>query len=109
MSIYYEPKRTGKPVDCIDITDYELLCQEIARDSSLTMEQRRLLTLLATRFLQFKYEKLADYYTITDANMQKWLEKLRCVIVDTDSAIQNGYISYKKNYQSLIGGIVNEK
>lgn len=108
MSIYYDPK-PGKISACVDITEYNKIIWQINGAVGLNPEQRALLKLLATRFIEFKYEKLADYYSSTDADMQKWLEKLRCVIVDSNSAIQNGYLKYKESYTNLIEGIINEK
>lgn len=107
---YYEPKTKNVKInDCVKADDYLKLVQDINRDSTLSLEQKQLLKYLATRFIIFRFDKVADYYTITTSNMQDWLEKVRSVIVDTDSAIKNGYIKYKENYSSLIGSIVNEK
>ena len=40
--------------------------------------------------------------------MQKWLERLHCVIVDTDSAIKNGYFAYMEDYSKLLEDVVDE-
>ena len=107
---YYEPKTKGVKIsDCLKVDEYLKLVQNINRDSTLNLEQKQLLKYLATRFITFRFDKIADYYSITTPNMQEWLERVRSVIVDTDSAIKNGYIKYKENYSSLIGSIVNEK
>lgn len=107
---YYKPKTKNVKInDCVKVDDYLKLVQDINRDSTLSLEQKQLLKYLSTRFIIFRFDKVADYYAITTSNMQEWLEKVRSVIVDTDSAIKNGYIKYKENYSSLIGSIVNEK
>ena len=107
---YYEPKtKTIKIDSCLKADEYLKLVQEINSDSTLSLEQKQLLKYLATRFITFRFDKIADYYTITTPNMQEWLERVRSVIVDTDSAIKNGYIRYKENYLSLIESITNEK
>lgn len=106
---YYNPKLDMHDMGkCFDISEYLQFVKNIDQDSRLSFEQRNFLKILATRFIVFKYEKLADLYASADKNMQEWLERLKCVIVDTDSAIKNGYFEYMDNYASLVEGIVNE-
>lgn len=108
MSIYYEPK-IGAISDCVDIFEFDHFINDINNDTKLSAEQRRLLKLLATRFLTFRFDKVADYYNVTDKHMQSWLEKLRAVIVDTESAIDHGYLIYKDEYSKLIERVLHEK
>ena len=107
--MYYEPKANGEAEKCVQFDEYTKLIKDINQDDSLKPEQSELLRMLATRFIVFKYEKLADYYANTDSNMQAWLEKLRCAIVDNDSAIKNGYFEYLESYKMLLEDIVDEK
>lgn len=108
----YEPKINNAPSSlrgCIDADKFELLCKEINNDETLSLQEQRWLKLLATRFITFKYEKLADFYAYTGSNMKVWLEKLRCVIIDDDLAIQRGYFKYLEDYSKYLAGIVDEK
>ena len=65
--------------------------------------------LLATRWIDFKYEKLADYYAIAPQNMKDYLEDLRLVIIDTNRAIEKGLFKYFESYEKLIKDIVSEE
>ena len=111
QKFYYEPKMDmGDKSKCFDISEYLELVKAIDSDGSLSASDKNFLKILATRFIVFKYEKLADLYASTeDSNIQTWLEKLKCVIVDTDSAIQNGYFEYMEDYSMLLEDIVDEK
>lgn len=111
MSIYYEPK-TDKPVelgDCIVIDEYGRLISEINKDKNLTSQEKQFLNLIASRFIEFKYEKIADLYSVSRAEFRGWLEKLRCVIVDRDSAIKNGYFKYLTDYNELLKEVVSNE
>jgi hypothetical protein len=108
---YYEPHldMTDKN-KCVDLTEYLELVKAIDGDSSLTTNDKNFFKILATRFIVFKYEKLADLYASTkDANIKRWLEALKSVIVDTDKAIESGYFKYLNDYSMLLEDIVDEK
>lgn len=108
---YYEPHLDMLDKNkCVDLTDYLEFVKDIDHDAGLNAQDKNFLKILATRFITFKYEKLADLYASTkDDNIKHWLEKLKCVIVDTDSAIKNGYFKYLEDYSLLLEDIVNEK
>lgn len=111
-SIYYEPKISSKvtPADCINNLQYDTFLKQIQQDKNLSVEESTMLKLLATRFLDFNYKKIADYYACTNMNMQRWLEKLRCVIVDEDKAIANGYIEFLRDYKiNVQGKLINHE
>jgi len=109
-SVYYRPKEKDTIcTDCVYLEDYLKFTREIEADDKLSGSQKNVLTALATRFIIFRYEKIADYYAQTNDHMKEWLEKLRCVIVDKDKAIQNGYIKYMEDYEKILGEIVDEK
>ena len=108
-SFYYNPKMNMRDMNkCLDMEEYVKWFDEISQDKTFSLEQKNFLKILATRFILFKYEKLADFYASTDKRMQTWLEKLRCVIVDTDTAIKSGYFEYADDYSELLKEIVNE-
>ena len=109
-NLIYKPK-IGKisSADCLKLEKFDALCKEVTSDETLSLSDQRFLKLLATRFIIFKYEKLADYYANTNLTMKNWLEKLNCVIIDDDKAIERGYFKYLDEYGELLGSIVNEK
>lgn len=110
FDFYYEPKVKKRVAlqDCLDVDEYNEIMKQISADNSLTLPQKSFLKLLASRFIVAKYEKLADLYAQSDKTMQKWLERLHCVIVDTDSAIKNGYFAYMEDYSKLLEDVVDE-
>ena len=107
--MYYEPSDKVKAEQCIECKEYYAMIQKINRDPNLTEEQKQLLRLLATRFIVFHYEKIADLYSVSNSTMQQYMEELRCVIVDTDAAIKNGYFKCLNDINSLFKGVVDEK
>lgn len=108
-NVYYKTKDFEPAIqNCVYLDDYTKFISEIDKDQRLTAHQKRYLVLLASRFIVFRYEKIADYYAQADDHMKEWLEKLRCVIVDKDKAIQNGYFKYMEDYEKLLGEVVNE-
>lgn len=46
----------------------------------------------ATRLYDFNYAKIAEYYVHQEADVQKVMEKLALVLIDFDSAVENGYV-----------------
>ena len=60
-----------------------------------------MLSLSATRFIEFNYEAIADYYCSCDKEMQKLMEMLAMVIIDFDSAIENGFVELNDKMRAL--------
>lgn len=111
MSIYYEPKTnkfTGLE-ECVVADTYYQFVSEINADNHLTLSEKQFLKLIASRFIEFKYEKIADVYSISRPEVRGWFEKLRCVIVDRDSAIKNGYFKYLDGYNELLKEVVSDE
>lgn len=108
VDFYYKPK-PGNINDCVDLAEYNKILAEVNKLSGkLSPVEKELCKILATRFIIFKYDKLADYYSVASKQMQEALEKLRCVIVDTDSAIKNGYLTYFDQYSGLLKEVIDE-
>ena len=107
---YYEPKSGNvKLEDTLDLTEYKKFEDKIDNDSNLSVTEKRMLKLLATKHIEFKYGKIADFYTNAPDNIKNYLEDLRVVILDTDKAIEKGLFKYFDNYEKLIGDITGEK
>ena len=49
------------------------------------------------------------YASTQNSDIKRWLENLRCVIVDTDNAIRSGYFKYLDDYSKLLEGVVDDK
>lgn len=83
-----------------DTTKYDRLIR-IIDASKVNEKQKHLLRLSATRFIEFDYESIADYYCECDKEMQKLMEMLAMVIIDFDSAIENGFIELNDKMKGL--------
>ena len=98
----------------IDRKKYDSLMQEISI-SNVSDEDKEFLKLAATRHIVFDYEKIADYYANSDAEVQKLMENSALVIIDINDAIANGYArldkrlsQYGKDAFDLIHGDEND-
>ena len=98
----YLPKNV-KPniLELYDDTKTNKLINEIKR-SSVTDEEKQFLINAARRHLVFNYSKIADYYTHSNKEMQKLMEKSALVIIDINDAIANGYVKLSKNIKKII-------
>jgi len=61
-------------------------------DSSLPEDEKAFLRLAATRHSVFNYETAANYYAHATPEMQQLMERSALVIIDFDSAIENGFV-----------------
>lgn len=85
-AVQYEPKGEAKLEELVDKTKYLELLEKI-EDSKCNKEMKMFLELAATRFLKFNYAKIADFYALSDVEVQEMFEELALVIVDFDDAI----------------------
>lgn len=105
----YEPKNK-KPhiVELYDKSKTHRLMREIEQ-SNVTYDEKMFLLDAARRHNVFNYEKIADYYAHATPEMQKLMERSALVIIDFESAIENGYINicdeirkqYLEEYEQL--------
>lgn len=88
----YEPKNQ-KPhlLELIDKTKTQRLIRKI-ENSKLSNEEKNFLIDSAKRHNVFNYEKIADYYSHSNKEMQELMEESALVIIDFEKAIQLGYI-----------------
>lgn len=106
---YYEPKKCNQLSDCLDLEKYKAIVDKIACDNLLSSNQKYFLSLLASRQIEFKYNKLADYYANADSHMKEYLENLHLVIVDDERAIEKGLFKYFEQYEELVKEVVDER
>ena len=106
--IHYEPKENLSIDNLLDTSKYEAVIDRINK-SSLSDSQKKFLTLATSRFIRFRYEKIADYYcTIQSDEMKKFIEELHLVVVDYNNAIENGYFQFQEDYKHLLEEIIGE-
>lgn len=88
----YEP--TGENVyinELYDTGKYAELMAVIDR-SDVPDDAKEMLRIAATRHIVFDYRKMAEYYAKASPEVQRLMEQSALVIVDFDSAIQNGFV-----------------
>lgn len=74
-----------------DMTKTQQLIREI-NDSQVSDSEKDFLVAAAYRHATFHYEYIADYYAHASFQMRQLMEKSALVIVDFDSAIENGFV-----------------
>lgn len=87
----YEP-RNEKPhiLELYDKRKFERLKNRInAKD--VPQHEKDFLIFAATRHIVFNYQKIADYYSHSDKEIQDLMEQSALVIIDFDKAIENNF------------------
>lgn len=104
-SVHYEI-RGEEPLitDLYDDSKTKELISEIKK-SNVTKEQKTFLINAAKRHTVFSFDKIAEYYAHQNKEMQELMEKSALVIIDFDSALENGYVKLSKEMNELIGGL----
>ena len=72
------------------------------KNSNVSEEEKKFLTIAAYRHYVFNYSKIAEYYASASKEMQELMEESALVIIDIDDAIKNGYVKYSKRIQQII-------
>ena len=71
-------------------------------NSVINKELKNFLIAAAYRHTKFNYSKIADFYAKTNKKVQQLMESSALVILDTNSAIKNGYIELREDIKHLI-------
>lgn len=97
----YEIKGTKPKLDELVQPDkFRELIKNI--DESVAPEGVKMfLRMAASRHLKFDYAKIAEYYANAPANVQELFEQSGLVIVDFDSAIENGFVQMNKKLMEI--------
>ena len=103
----YEPKNVKPHILLLcDKSKTHRLMKEI-ENSNVSYDEKMFLLDAARRHTVFNYEQIADYYSHSNKEMQYLMERSGLVIVDFNSAIQNGYVKVcediKKQYLEEYG------
>lgn len=89
----YHPRQQRPHVKLlVDITKTNQLLREID-DSLVSDSEKEFLRAAAWRHSIFYYERIADYYAHSSRPMQQLMEKSALVIIDFNSAIENGFVN----------------
>ena len=101
MAPMYEPRPgKGNLYTCYDSQKYNMLLRRI-EESNVSEQEKTFLKLAATRFIEFNYQNIADYYAIASKDMQELMEKLALVIIDFGKAIEEGFIQLDDKIRKL--------
>ncbi len=94
--IYYEPSDVTPAIsECISTERYDSFVSKINSLSGITEEERRLLKLSATRFIEYRYDKIADLYASSEGALRETMQELALVIVDFEESIRQGITRIK--------------
>lgn len=106
--IYEITGETPEVSDLFNAVKYRELLRDIETDGSITEEEREFLILAASRHIVFNYRNIAEYYAAASPAMQGLMEDSALVIIDVNSAIENGFAKLAKTIESMHDEIVGE-
>ena len=100
--IQYVPKTRCKPseISLYNLEKYNDLVKEI-KSKNLDSEIEKFLLYSATRHIVFDYQRIAEYYSHSDKEVQELMEKSGLVIIDFEDALENGFVKLQKNLLEL--------
>jgi len=98
----YHPDKIVNINDCINTEKYDYLCKKI-NQMNISEDIRRFLLLSATRFIEFNYKNIANYYVLSSKEVQNMMEELLLVIIDVDDILQNNYLKFTKDILKRLG------
>lgn len=97
----YEPTGESPELsELFDTTKTDELINSI-NAANIPEDVKGFLILAAQRHLKFNYQNIAEYYCNATKEIQELFEKSALVIIDFDSAIENGYVELSKELMSI--------
>jgi ParB-like chromosome segregation protein Spo0J len=97
----YEPKGIRPNIDeLFNRAKTEALCKEI-ENASLPKPVADFLKYAAERHTVFDYAKIAEWYSHATESEQKMMQRSGLVIIDFDSAIENGFVEMTERIRAL--------
>lgn len=79
------------------------------RNANISEEEKDFLRLAAYRHVQFRYDRIAEYYAHASKEIQELMEESALVIIDIDDAIANGYVKLSNKLRDIIEDTKKEK
>lgn len=99
--LIYEPSaKCPHVLELANTTKLDRLLNDI-QNSKISDDDKRFLSLAAYRHVVFNYSKIADYYSHASKDVQELMEQSALVIVDFESAIENGYVKLSENIRKI--------
>lgn len=69
--------------------------------SGVSEEEKAMLRVCAYRFAPIRFDKMAEYYAHSNAEMQELMEESALVVIDFDKAVENGFVEMTEKMFSL--------
>lgn len=97
----YEP--TGEEPDLSELCDTSKAdeLQDGIRNADIPEDIKEFLYLASCRHYKFNYKKIAEYYCHAPKEVQELFEKSALVIIDFNSAIENGFVRLTERISEL--------
>ena len=97
----YQPK-TEKPKinELYNKQRYNELIEQI-NNSPLEELEKEFLKDAATRFIEFNYRNIAEYYSHSDCKTQEIMENMALIIIDYNKAIELGFVKLNETLEIL--------
>ena len=73
----------------------------IIKSKNLDKDVEKFLLYASTRFIDFDFEKIADFYAASDKETQELFEELGLVIVDIGKSVEFGFTELNKKILKL--------
>lgn len=91
LPIYEIRGENPKIEDMINTEKADKFKKEIEK-SDIPEDIKEFLIKCCTRLYEFDYGKIAEYYAYQDKKVQSLMEKIALVLIDLNSAVENGYV-----------------
>ena len=106
----YEPQSEFPPpvAELYNNTKATALIESISR-TSLPADIKGFLVAAAGRHVEFNYKEIAEYYSHASTEVQELFEQSTLIIIDLDSAIEQGHVIMSDNLRKIAGIDIGEK
>lgn len=94
-TLLYEPQGEQPAIESLTKTDKRDELVARIEDADIDAELRDFLIVAASRHVVFDYGKIANYYAHAEPEVQELIEESALVIIDSDRAIELGYLKVK--------------
>jgi hypothetical protein len=99
----YEPTNAKPGLDSLfDKTRTQTLIDEIDKANGISEDEKAFLRIAAQRHTVLSFEKIADYYAHSGAEMQRLMEDSALVIIDFDKAISLGFVKLSEKIAEMV-------
>lgn len=102
VSPVYEIKGEKVEIDELVNSEKANAFLEKIEKSGLNDKEKEFLRFASYRFLDFHFEKIAEFYAGASVEMKEIMEELALIIIDYDKALELGYVKLQENIENEI-------